>query len=152
MAGDDINVDVALEAARKFPGLKGMDLAKEVTSTREVATSWTEGQLDLDSQRVRQRRPAVSTWWRTTSAPSSTSCACWPSAAADVTVVPAQTPAADVLALKPDGVFLSNGPGDPEPCDYAIAAIKVFIAKKLPVFGICLGHQLLASGLRREDA
>jgi NAD(P)-dependent dehydrogenase (short-subunit alcohol dehydrogenase family) len=62
----------------------------------------------------------------------------------DVTVVPAQTPAADVLALQPDGVFLSNGPGDPEPCDYAIAAIRDFIAAKVPTFGICLGHQLLA--------
>jgi carbamoyl-phosphate synthase small subunit len=62
----------------------------------------------------------------------------------DVTVVPAQTPAAAVLALKPDGVFLSNGPGDPEPCDYAIAAIREFVANKIPTFGICLGHQLLA--------
>ena len=62
----------------------------------------------------------------------------------DVTVVPAQTSAADVLALQPDGVFLSNGPGDPEPCDYAITAIREFIAKKTPTFGICLGHQLLA--------
>ena len=62
----------------------------------------------------------------------------------DVTVVPAQTSAADVLALQPDGVFLSNGPGDPAPCDYAITAIREFIAKKTPTFGICLGHQLLA--------
>jgi carbamoyl-phosphate synthase small subunit len=62
----------------------------------------------------------------------------------DVTVVPAQTPASEVLAMKPDGIFLSNGPGDPEPCDYAIAAIQVFLAAKLPIFGICLGHQLLA--------
>ncbi|HCV97470.1 MAG TPA: carbamoyl phosphate synthase small subunit, partial [Stenotrophomonas sp.] len=62
----------------------------------------------------------------------------------EITVVPAQTPAAEVLAMNPDGVFLSNGPGDPEPCDYAIEAIKVFLDKKLPVFGICLGHQLLA--------
>jgi carbamoyl-phosphate synthase small subunit len=68
----------------------------------------------------------------------------------EVTVVPAQTPAAEVLALKPDGVFLSNGPGDPEPCDYAIEAIKTFIDVKIPTFGICLGHQLLglASGAR----
>ena len=67
-----------------------------------------------------------------------------------LTVVPAQTPAAEVLALKPDGVFLSNGPGDPEPCDYAIAAIREIISARLPVFGICLGHQLLglASGAR----
>ena len=61
----------------------------------------------------------------------------------EVTVVPAQTSAADVLALKPDGVFLSNGPGDPEPCDYAIAAAREFIKRKIPLFGICLGHQIL---------
>jgi len=67
-----------------------------------------------------------------------------------VTVVPAQTPAADVLAMQPDGVFLSNGPGDPEPCDYAIAAIRELLAKKIPTYGICLGHQLLglAAGAR----
>ena len=70
----------------------------------------------------------------------------------DVTVVPAQTPAAEVLALKPDGVFLSNGPGDPAPCDYAIAAIREFIAAKMPTFGICLGHQLLGARRRRADA
>ena len=69
----------------------------------------------------------------------------------DVTVVPAQTSAADVLALKPDGVFLSNGPGDPEPCDYAIAAIREFVAKKIPTFGICLGHQLLALAAGAQD-
>src|SRR5690606_33284883 len=69
-----------------------------------------------------------------------------------VTVVPAQTPAADVLAMKPDGVFLSNGPGDPEPCDYAIEAIRKILAQGLPTFGICLGHQLLAlaSGARTQ--
>jgi len=61
-----------------------------------------------------------------------------------LTVVPARTPASEVLAMEPDGVFLSNGPGDPEPCDYAIAAIRELIAKKVPIFGICLGHQLLA--------
>ena len=69
-----------------------------------------------------------------------------------VTVVPAKTPAAEVLAMKPDGVFLSNGPGDPEPCTYAIEAIKTILATKIPVFGICLGHQLLAlaSGAKTE--
>ena len=69
-----------------------------------------------------------------------------------VTVVPAQTPAAEVLALKPDGVFLSNGPGDPAPCDYAIAAIREFIAAKIPIFGICLGHQLLGLAAGAQDA
>src|SRR3546814_11906214 len=61
----------------------------------------------------------------------------------DITVVPAQTPAAEALALKPDGIFLSNGPGDPQPCDYALAALREFLVKKIPLYGICLGHQLL---------
>ncbi|KAF1017288.1 MAG: Carbamoyl-phosphate synthase small chain [Stenotrophomonas maltophilia] len=146
MAGD-IDVEKALDAARKFPGLKGMDLAK-VVSTEKTYT-WTEGQLDLDANAF-------------VSAPAKFKVVAYDFGAklnilrmlaergCDITVVPAQTPAAEVLALKPDGVFLSNGPGDPEPCDYAIAAIKEFIDARLPVFGICLGHQLLAlaSGAR----
>ena len=140
MAGE-INVEKALEAARKFPGLKGMDLAKEVTTAQRY--EWTDGQLDLD-------RNAFVT------APSRFHVVAYDfgvkhnilrmlaERGCKLTVVPAQTPASDVLALKPDGVFLSNGPGDPEPCDYAIAAIKEFIAARIPTFGICLGHQLLA--------
>lgn len=144
MAGD-IDVEKALEAARKFPGLKGMDLAKVVTT--EKTYTWTEGQLDLDanafvSAPARFKVVAYDFGVKTNILRMLAERGC------EVTVVPAQTPAAEVLALKPDGVFLSNGPGDPEPCDYAIEAIKTFIDVKIPTFGICLGHQLLglASG------
>lgn len=140
MAGD-IDVDKALEAARKFPGLKGMDLAK-VVSTNGVY-SWQEGSLNLDrgefiSASSRFKVVAYDFGVKRNILRMLAERGC------DVTVVPAQTPAGDVLALKPDGVFLSNGPGDPEPCDYAIAAIGEFVARKIPTFGICLGHQLLA--------
>ncbi|MCU1215861.1 glutamine-hydrolyzing carbamoyl-phosphate synthase small subunit [Stenotrophomonas maltophilia] len=144
MAGD-IDVEKALEAARKFPGLKGMDLAKVVTT--EKTYTWTEGQLDLDANAfvsvpARFKVVAYDFGVKTNILRMLAERGC------EVTVVPAQTPAAEVLALKPDGVFLSNGPGDPEPCDYAIEAIKTFIDMKIPTFGICLGHQLLglASG------
>lgn len=141
MAGDDINVDIALEAARKFPGLKGMDLAK-VTST-DKAYSWNEGQLDLDSNTFVSAAPQYKVVAYDFGAKLNI-LRMLAERACDITVVPAQTPAAEVLAMNPDGVFLSNGPGDPEPCDYAIEAIKVFLDRKVPVFGICLGHQLLA--------
>ncbi|MEI2455143.1 glutamine-hydrolyzing carbamoyl-phosphate synthase small subunit [Lysobacter firmicutimachus] len=146
MAGE-INVEKALEAARKFPGLKGMDLAKEVC-TRE-RYEWTAGQLDLDRNAFVDAPPrfhvvAYDFGVKLNILRMLAERGC------RVTVVPAQTPAAEVLALNPDGVFLSNGPGDPEPCDYAIAAIKEFVARKIPTFGICLGHQLLglASGAK----
>lgn len=140
MAGD-IDIDKALEAARKFPGLKGMDLAKEVT-TRE-SYEWHDGQLDLDRNEFVKAPPrfhvvAYDYGVKHNILRMLAERGC------RLTVVPAQTPAADVFALKPDGVFLSNGPGDPEPCDYAIKAIGEFIAAKIPTFGICLGHQLLA--------
>jgi carbamoyl-phosphate synthase small subunit len=139
MAGT-IDVDKAIEAARKFPGLKGMDLAKEV-STR-AAYPWRDGQLDLDrgefvQAAAKHRVVAYDFGVKHNILRMLAERGC------DVTVVPAQTPAADVLALEPDGIFLSNGPGDPEPCDYAIAAIREFIANKIPTYGICLGHQLL---------
>lgn len=140
MAGE-IDVGKALEAARKFPGLKGMDLAKEV-SVRE-SYEWTDGQLDLDSNAFVRAEPKFhvvaydyGVKYNILRMLAERGC--------KLTVVPAQTPASEVFALKPDGVFLSNGPGDPAPCDYAIAAIKEFIAAKIPTFGICLGHQLLA--------
>ncbi len=141
MAGDDLNVEVALEAARKFPGLKGMDLAK-VTST-DKAYSWNEGQLDLDSNTFASAAPQYKVVAYDFGAKLNI-LRMLAERGCDITVVPAQTPAAEVLAMNPDGVFLSNGPGDPEPCDYAIEAIKVFLDRKLPTFGICLGHQLLA--------
>ncbi|MDR6840794.1 glutamine-hydrolyzing carbamoyl-phosphate synthase small subunit [Pseudoxanthomonas sacheonensis] len=145
MAGAALNmqadVEKALEAARKFPGLKGMDLAKVVSTTQNYP--WKEGQLDLDTglpvnAGARFKVVAYDFGVKLNILRMLAERGC------DVTVVPAQTSAADALALKPDGVFLSNGPGDPEPCDYAIAAIREFVAQKIPTFGICLGHQLLA--------
>ncbi len=140
MAGE-IDVEKALEAARTFLGLKGMDLAKVVST--ETRYAWRDGQLDLDANAFVQAAPkykvvAYDYGVKLNILRMLAERGC------EVTVVPAQTPAEDVLALQPDGVFLSNGPGDPEPCDYAITAIQAFIARRLPTFGICLGHQLLA--------
>ncbi|PMH39775.1 carbamoyl phosphate synthase small subunit [Vibrio sp. 10N.286.49.B3] len=144
VAGNNLDEALALEKAKAFPGLKGMDLAKEVT-TKE-AYQWKQGSWTLtgglpeakaDSElpfhvvaydfgaKRNILRMLVDRGCR-------------------LTVVPAQTSAEDVLALNPDGIFLSNGPGDPEPCTYAIEATKVFLDKGLPIFGICLGHQILA--------
>ena len=146
-AGDDIDVDKAIESARKFPGLKGMDLAREVC-TRE-RYSWTEGQLDLDRDefvRADARFHVVAYDFGV----KRNILRMLAERGCRITVVPAQTPAAQVMAENPDGIFLSNGPGDPAPCDYAIAAIREFVAARTPVFGICLGHQLLglAAGAR----
>jgi carbamoyl-phosphate synthase small subunit len=140
MAGAAIDVDAAIEAARKFPGLNGMDLAKEVC-VREPY-QWNAGQLDLDLNAFvtgggRFRVVAYDFGTKTNILRMLAERGC------DLTVVPAQKPAADVLAMKPDGVFLSNGPGDPAACDYAIAATREFIVRKVPLYGICLGHQLL---------
>nr|WP_207748902.1 glutamine-hydrolyzing carbamoyl-phosphate synthase small subunit [Luteimonas sp. MC1895] len=139
MAGD-IDVDRAIEAARKFPGLKGMDLAQVVSTDSRY--QWNEGDLDLDAGTFRTVAPRfrVVAWDYGVKRNILRMLA---DRGCDVTVVPARTSAAEVLALKPDGVFLSNGPGDPEPCDYAIEAIRDVLAAKVPTFGICLGHQLL---------
>jgi carbamoyl-phosphate synthase small subunit len=147
MAGE-VDPAQALRRARDFPGLKGMDLAKVVSCARPYV--WTRGSWELATNRepVRDKgrfhvvaydfgvkrnilRMLVDRDCR-------------------VTVVPAQTSAAEVLKLQPDGVMLTNGPGDPEPCDYAIRAAREFMARKLPLFGICLGHQILglAAGAR----
>ena len=139
MAGE-IDVEKAIEAARKFPGLKGMDLAKEVTT--DAAYAWNAGQLDLDRNAFvegggKYKVVAYDFGVKLNILRMLAERGC------EVTVVPAQTPAADVLAMQPDGVFLSNGPGDPAPCDYAISAIREFVDRKLPLYGICLGHQLL---------
>lgn len=137
----------ALEGARAFPGLKGMDLAK-VVSTRE-RFAWTAGSaFDPPPARTADHRP-----FRVVAYDYGVKhniLRLLVDAGCDVTVVPAQTSAADVLALSPEGVFLSNGPGDPEPCDYAIRAIREILERDVPIFGICLGHQLLglASGAR----
>ena len=150
VAGENLDQAKALDAALSFPGLKGMDLAKEVTIDKSYV--WTDGSWQLNPKQPR---------------PSTAEQAEFNVVAYDygiktnilrmlvdrgcrVTVVPAQTPASEVLAMNPDGVFLSNGPGDPEPCDYAINAIQQVLAQKVPTFGICLGHQLLglASGAK----
>jgi carbamoyl-phosphate synthase small subunit len=145
MAGDaasdgQLDADKAIEAARKFPGLKGMDLAR-VVSTQE-RYSWQEGGLDLDRGEFVRTEPKFKVVAYDFGAKRNI-LRMLAERGCDVTVVPAQTPARDVLAMKPDGVFLSNGPGDPEPCDYAIAAIREFLQAKVPLYGICLGHQLL---------
>jgi carbamoyl-phosphate synthase small subunit len=140
VAGADISEDAALAAARAFPGLAGMDLAK-VVSVRE-RYAWREGSYDLDraaftTAPARFRVVAYDYGVKQNILRMLVDRGC------ELTVVPAQTSAAEVFALRPDGVFLSNGPGDPEPCDYAIAAIREFVRARLPTFGICLGHQLL---------
>ena len=144
IAGDAPDAQLALQKAQAFPGLKGMDLAKEVC-TREIY-SWTQGSWTLnDGLPAAQAADALP----------------YHVVAYDfgvkrnilrmlvdrgcrLTVVPAQTSAEEVLKLNPDGIFLANGPGDPEPCDYAIRAIQRFLETDIPIFGICLGHQLLA--------
>lgn len=144
IAGGKPDAALALQQAQAFPGLKGMDLAKEVTT--KTPYRWQQG-----------------SWTLTSGLPEAVSEQDLPfhvvaydygakrnilrmlvDRGCRLTVVPAQTPAEEVLKLDPDGVFLSNGPGDPEPCDYAIKAIRTILETSIPVFGICLGHQLLA--------
>ena len=141
LAGDNISDDDALAAARAFPGLKGMDLAKEV-SVKETYT-WTEGVWQLGAGHREQAEAGFHVVAYDFGAKRNI-LRMLAERGCKLTVVPAQTPASEVLAMKPDGVFLSNGPGDPEPCDYAIEAIREIVDTGLPVFGICLGHQLLA--------
>jgi carbamoyl-phosphate synthase small subunit len=142
MAGNVDEVS-AIDAAKQFPGLKGMDLAKEV-SVKESYT-WTEGSWELgkghsDYAGTQQRFHVVAYDFGV----KRNILRMLADRGCQLPVVPAQTPAEDVLAMNPDGVFLSNGPGDPEPCDYAISAIKTLLETNIPIFGICLGHQLLA--------
>ncbi|MFM4804134.1 glutamine-hydrolyzing carbamoyl-phosphate synthase small subunit [Aeromonas bivalvium] len=147
LAGKDLDEAHALSQARAFPGLKGMDLAKEVTvseSYRWTEGSWQLGKGHVTPSGVKYHVVAYDFGVKRNILRMLVDRGC------RLTVVPAQTPAAEVLALNPDGIFLSNGPGDPEPCDYAIEAIKTFLGTNTPVFGICLGHQLLglASGAK----
>ena len=142
-AGDAVDEAAALAAAQAFPGLVGMDLAKEATTAEPYA--WSQGTWGLDAGLPEPQGPeglplhvvAYDFGVKRNILRMLVDRGC------RVTVVPAQTPAAEVLALAPDGVFLSNGPGDPEPCDYAIAAIQALLETGIPTFGICLGHQLL---------
>lgn len=141
IAGDNIDEAEALAAAQNFPGLKGLDLAKDVSTTETY--TWQEGSWVLGKG---FRKPEKSVYKvvaydygvKRNILRMLTDRGC------DLTVVPAQTPAAEVLAMSPDGIFLSNGPGDPEPCIYAIEAIRTLLEADIPIFGICLGHQLLA--------
>jgi carbamoyl-phosphate synthase small subunit len=141
LAGDNLDAEAAIAQARAFPGLAGMDLAKVVSVDQPY--EWTEGEWKLGTGHVATANPrfhvvAYDFGVKRNILRMLAARGC------RVTVVPAQTPAATVLAMNPDGVFLSNGPGDPEPCDYAINAIRTFLDQKLPTFGICLGHQLMA--------
>ena len=152
MAGAGVDADAAVAAAREFAGLKGMDLAKEVSTHAPyewAQGSWTlEGGLPTHPEPLEEKLPyhvvAYDYGVKRNILRMLVDRGC------RLTVVPAQTPAEEVMALAPDGVFLSNGPGDPEPCDYAIEAIRTLVDRDLPVFGICLGHQLLglASGAK----
>ena len=147
MAGEKLDQQAALQQARAFAGLKGMDLAKEVSVSEAYdwrQGSWRlgEGYAERADDELDYHVVAYDYGVKRNILRMLVDRGC------RLTVVPAQTPAAEVLAMQPDGVFLSNGPGDPEPCDYAIAAIREILETDIPVFGICLGHQLLglASG------
>ena len=144
VAGETVDEAAALAKARAFPGLNGMDLAKVVCTDKSYA--WNAGVYDLDRQAFNQpaKRFKVVAYdfgvkHNILRLLAEQGC--------DITVVPAQTPATEVLAMRPDGVFLSNGPGDPAACDYAIAATKAFLDAKIPLFGICLGHQIMGLAL-----
>ncbi len=139
--GDDLDAQAAIAQARAFPGLTGMDLARVVSCAEPYP--WSEGEWRLD-RGYASAAPGPHHVVAYDFGVKRNILRMLAARGCRLTVVPAQTSAAEVLALKPDGVFLSNGPGDPDPCDYAIAAIREFIARRLPLFGICLGHQLLA--------
>jgi len=140
-AGDAVDIKQAKQMIDGFPGLKGMDLAKVVSTDKLY--EWTENTWDLQNghsqgSNLSKHVVAYDFGIKRNILRLLVNRGC------RITVVPAQTPADKVLAMNPDGVFLSNGPGDPEPCTYAIEAIKTILETRIPVFGICLGHQLLA--------
>ncbi|VAW82749.1 Carbamoyl-phosphate synthase small chain [hydrothermal vent metagenome] len=148
MAGPSLDEAVAQDKAKTFPGLQGMDLAKTVST--ETSYSWSEGSWDLEQgyQTITEGQS-----WHVVAYDFGVKrniLRMLADRGCKVTVVPAETTSVDVLALSPDGIFLSNGPGDPEPCDYAISAIQELVETGIPIFGICLGHQLLslASGAK----
>ncbi|HEX8782118.1 MAG TPA: glutamine-hydrolyzing carbamoyl-phosphate synthase small subunit [Steroidobacteraceae bacterium] len=148
MTGEQVDASAAVKAARRFPGLKGMDLAKVVSTRRSY--QWNEGTLWPEQAvapiRANQRLHVVAYDFGI----KRNILRLLADGGCRMTVVPAQTSAEEALALEPDGIFLSNGPGDPEPCAYAITATQRFLETDLPVFGICLGHQILglAAGAR----
>ncbi|AIN47480.1 glutamine-hydrolyzing carbamoyl-phosphate synthase small subunit [Candidatus Palibaumannia cicadellinicola] len=142
IAGNMLNAELALRKAREFPGLNGIDLAKEVSTTEQY--SWTEGswnlkdRLSVQSANLPYHVVAYDYGIKRHIMRMLVDRGC------RLTVIPAQTTADTVLAMNPDGILLGNGPGDPTPCDYAITAIQTFLTTNIPLFGICLGHQLLA--------
>ncbi len=141
VAGNELDLEKAQNLIKDFGGLQGMDLAKEVTTTG--AYLWQDDVWSLQEG----YQPAKSLKYHVVAYDFGVKrniLRLLANRGCNVTIVPATTPADEVLAMNPDGVFLSNGPGDPEPCDYAIQAIRTLIEKKIPLFGICLGHQLLA--------
>ena len=147
--GETINTDEALAKAKDFAGIKGMDLAKVVSTKESFEFNqgvWQlgKGHTDHNPDEAKFHVVAYDYGVKRNILRMLVERGC------RLTVVPAQTPADEVLAMNPDGIFLSNGPGDPEPCDYAIEAIKTFLTTDIPIFGICLGHQLLclASGAK----
>ncbi|MGA2861797.1 MAG: glutamine-hydrolyzing carbamoyl-phosphate synthase small subunit [Steroidobacteraceae bacterium] len=147
MTGERMDAAAAVRAARAFPGLKGMDLAKVVTTRQGY--QWNDGSIGRESPaplRAPQRLHVVAYDYGV----KRNILRLLADQGCRLTVVPATTSAADVMSVNPDGVFLSNGPGDPEPCDYAIKAIADLLSTDIPIFGICLGHQLLglASGAK----
>jgi carbamoyl-phosphate synthase small subunit len=149
VTGDDIDEAVAIAKAQSFAGLKNMDLAKVVSTTKQY--DFNDGSYSLETGEFtpldKKFKVVVYDY-----GVKKNILRMLVDRGCDLTVVNAQTPVTDVLAMNPDGVFLSNGPGDPEPCDYAISNIQVLLEKNMPIFGICLGHQLLslASGAKTE--
>jgi len=144
VAGEAIDAEAALAKARAFPGLNGMDLAKVVSVGKPY--NWNEGVYDLDRtvfNETDKRFNVVAYDYGV----KRNILRLLAERGCEITVVPAQTPASEVLAMNPDGVFLSNGPGDPAACDYAIAATREFLAKEIPLFGICLGHQIMGAAV-----
>jgi carbamoyl-phosphate synthase small subunit len=143
-----INEQAAIEAAKGFPGLLGADLAKVVSTEKNY--EWSQGTWSLQHglpEAISANKSSSNKGFNVVAYDFGVKrniLRILAESGCHLTVVPAQTPASEVLAQKPDGVFLSNGPGDPEPCDYAITAISELVASKIPVFGICLGHQLLS--------
>ncbi|WP_462379510.1 glutamine-hydrolyzing carbamoyl-phosphate synthase small subunit [Pseudomonas sp. Marseille-QA0892] len=144
LVGEDATEARALELAREFPGLKGMDLAKEVSTKQAYewrSTVWNlqdDDHAEIPAEQLPYHVVAFDYGVKLNILRMLVARGC------RITVLPAQTPASEALALNPDGIFLANGPGDPEPCDYAISAIQQVLETDIPVFGICLGHQLLA--------
>lgn len=142
LAGVELDAAKALAEAKGFPGLKGMDLAKVVTTSEQKA--WNHGVWDLTTGYDNNKKDLPFHVVAYDFGAKHNILRMLVDRGCRLTVVPATTSAEEVLAMQPDGVFLSNGPGDPEPCDYAIQAIQTLLDTNIPIFGICLGHQLLA--------